>query len=148
MDAAVAIFQQLGANDSLIYQFVVFVVVFVIAKFGFFNHLQKVLETREDKTVKLEGNAEAKFEEVNKLSVEYKERIQSANREAREKFDKEKFEIEKSEEARYRSHEKEISEFIDKSRNEILMDLQSKKEQVMNEADQLANSLVQKITKG
>lgn len=148
MDAVVAIFRQLGANESIVYQFAIFLVVFLIAKFGFFNHLQRVLETREDKTVKLEGNAEAKFEEVNRLSSEYKSRIQAANKEAREKFDKEKSEIEKAEEGRYRSHEKDISEYIDSSRNEVMADLQSKKDQVMNEADQLANSLVQKITKG
>ena len=148
MDAVVAIFRQLGADQSLLYQFIVFVVVFLIAKFGFFNHLQNILETREEKTVKLEGNADAKFEEVNKLAVEYKERIHSANKEAREKFDQEKSSIEKNEESRYRKHEKEISEYIEKSRNEVVAELQAKKNEVMTEADQLASSLVQKITKG
>lgn len=148
MDAVVAIFQQLGADSSLIYQFAIFVVVFLVSKFGFFNHLQKVLVTREEKTVKLEGNAEAKFEEVNKLAEEYKARIQGANKEAREKFDKEKSGIEKEQEARYRKHEKEISEYIDSSRNEALKELESKKEAVMAEAGQLASNLVQKITKG
>ncbi len=148
MDAVVAIFRQLGADQSLLYQFIVFVVVFIIAKFGFFNHLQNVLETREEKTVKLEGNADAKFEEVSKLASEYKERIHSANKEAREKFDQEKSIIEKNEESRYRKHEKEISEYIEKSRNEVVNELQSKKNEVMAEADQLASSLVQKITKG
>lgn len=148
MDAVVAIFRQLGADQSLLYQFIVFVIVFIIAKLGFFNHLQNILETREEKTVKLEGNADAKFEEVNKLASEYKERIHSANKEAREKFDQEKTEIEKLEESRYRKHEKEISEYIEKSRNEVVAELQSKKNEVMSEADQLASSLVQKITKG
>lgn len=148
MDAVLAIFKQLGANESLLYQFIIFVSVFLIAKFGFFNHLQRILETREDKTVKLEGNADAQFEEVSRLTSEYKDRIQSANKEAREKFDKEKFEIEKKEEGRYREHEKEISAYIESSRNEIMKELDSKKQEVMNEADQLANSLVQKITKG
>lgn len=148
MDAVVAIFEQLGADKSLLYQFVIFVVVFVVAKFGFFQHLQNVLETREDRTVKLEGNAEAKFEEVNRLSEEYKQRIHTANKEAREKFDKEKFSVEKDEETRYRSKEKEISEYVDNSRTELLQGLQAKKDQVMKEADQLAETLVQKITKG
>ena len=50
MDAFVAIFQQLGANESLVYQFVIFVIVFLIAKFGFFNHLQKMgIKTKIDK---------------------------------------------------------------------------------------------------
>jgi len=137
MDAVVAIFQQLGANESLVYQFAIFVIVFLVAKFGFFNHLQAILDTRVEKTVKLEGNAEAKFEEVNKLSAEYKEKIKTANKEAKSKVDAGKMEITKAEEARYRQQETEVNKYVESSRAEV-----------MNEADQLANSLVQKITKG
>ena len=148
MDAFVAIFQQLGANESLVYQFAVFVVVFLIAKFGFFNHLQKMLDTREEKTVKLESNAEAKFEEINKLSAEYKEKIRTANKEAKAKLDAGKMEIVKAEEARYRQHESEVNQYVETSRSEVLKEVQAKKDQVMSEAEQLANTLVQKITKG
>ncbi|MCO4752938.1 MAG: ATP synthase F0 subunit B [Bacteriovoracaceae bacterium] len=148
MDAVVAIFQQLGANESLVYQFAIFVIVFLVAKFGFFNHLQAILDTRVEKTVKLEGNAEAKFEEVNKLSAEYKEKIKTANKEAKSKVDAGKMEITKAEEARYRQQETEVNKYVESSRAEVQKEVQAKKDEVMNEADQLANSLVQKITKG
>ncbi len=148
MDAVVAIFQQLGANESLVYQFAIFVIVFLVAKFGFFNHLQAMLDTRVEKTVKLEGNAEAKFEEVNKLSAEYKEKIHTANKEAKSKVDAGKMEITKAEEARYRQQETEVNKYVETSRSEVQKEVQAKKDEVMNEADQLANSLVQKITKG
>lgn len=148
MDAFVAIFQQLGANESLVYQFVIFVIVFLIAKFGFFNHLQKMLDTREEKTVKLESNAEAKFEEINKLSAEYKDKIQTANKEAKAKVDAGKMDIIKTEEARYRQHENEVNEYVESSRSEVQKEVQAKREEVMSEAEQLANTLVQKITKG
>ncbi|MEX0799240.1 MAG: ATP synthase F0 subunit B [Bacteriovoracaceae bacterium] len=148
MDAVVAIFQQLGANESIIYQFVIFLIVFIVAKLVFFNHLQNILETREEKTVKLEGSAEARFEEVNKLSSEYKDKIQKANKEAKSKLESGKGAIIKVEESRYREREKEINHFIENSRNETLKDVKAKKDQVMSEAEQLASSLVQKITKG
>ena len=63
MEMFVDIFKQLGANESLVHQFIIVVVMFFLTKFLFLNHLQRILETREDKTVNLEGDAEKQFEE-------------------------------------------------------------------------------------
>ncbi len=148
MDVVLSIFQQLGANSSLLTQFLITAVIFVLAKVLFFDHLQNVLDSREDKTTKLEGNAEKQFEEVNKLSNAYKEKIQAANKEAKGKFDSAKGEISKTLEASYKAEESEIDTYVEASRKEVEKELHVKKEQIMNDAEQLATSLVQKITKG
>lgn len=148
MDSVIAIFSQLGADKSLVYQFVIFVTTFILAKLLFFNHLQKVLETRTAKTVGLEDSAEAKFEEVNKMSKEYKEKISAANKEAKSKLDNEKAEIIKTEEKRYRDYESDVNAEVDEARKKVMSELSEKKVQIMNEAESLASNLVNQITKG
>jgi len=148
MDVVLTIFKQLGADFTLLIQFIITAVIFILAKVLFFDHLQNVLNTREDKTVKLEGNAEKQFDEVNKLSKSYKEKIHAANKDAKAKFDTAKAEISKSFEATYKSEETTIDSFVETSRKEVQKDLLVKKENVMKNAEQLATSLVQKITKG
>ena len=63
MEMFVDIFKQLGANQSLIHQFAIIVIVFYLSKSVFIKHLQQILENREDRTVNLEGNAEKQFED-------------------------------------------------------------------------------------
>jgi F0F1-type ATP synthase membrane subunit b/b' len=148
MEMAVDIFKQLGANESLVHQFVIIVVMFYLTKFLFIDHLQKVLDTREDKTVNLEGSAEKQFEEIEKIQKEYKEKMQSVNKSLKEKTESSKNEIIKREEAKYRAQENEINTFIETSRKEIEAEINGKKDKVLEDAEQLAGGLVQKMTKG
>lgn len=148
MDMVLGIFAQLGADKTLWYQFAIVVVMYLLSKTLFFGHLQTVLESREEKTVKLEGNAEKQFEEVNKIASEYKEKIGAATKSAREKLESEKSEITKSLEANYKAEEKKINDYIDASRKESEAKLQEQKDKILSDAEGLANTLVQKITKG
>ncbi len=147
MEMFVDIFKQLGANESLVHQFAIIVIMYFLTKYLFINHLQNLLEIREDKTVNLEGDAEKQFKEITKVQDEYKEKLQSANRTIKLKLDEKKSEIIKKEESVYREHELEINKFIENSRKEIEAEINTKKEKVLSEAEQLANTLVQKITK-
>ena len=148
MDMMVDIFKQLGANESLMYQFGIVVVMYFLTKFLFLDHLQKVLDTREDKTVNLEGNAEKQFAEIDKLQKEYKEKMLTVNKSLKEKADKSKNEIIKTHEKKYRSEEEQVNSFIEKSRKEIESEIEEKKDKIMQEAEQLASNLVQRMTKG
>jgi F0F1-type ATP synthase membrane subunit b/b' len=148
MDSVIAIFSQLGADSSIVFQFAIFVTTFLLAKLLFFNHLQKVLETRTEKTVGLEDSAEAKFEEINRMSKEYKEKISEANKEAKSTLDTHKTEIIKTEEKRYRDYEQEVNAEVDQARKKVESEISEKKEQIMNEAESLATSLVNQITRG
>lgn len=148
MDMVVDIFKQLGANESLVHQFIIIVVMFYLTKFLFLNHLQEVLDVREDKTVNLEGSAEKQFEEISKIQDAYKEKMQTVNKEIKADYEDKKNTIVKREESVYREKESEINSFIEKSRLEIESEIKEKKDKVMNDAEQLAGGLVQKITKG
>lgn len=148
MEMMVDIFKQLGADGSLVHQFVIVVVMYFLTKFLFLDHLQTVLDTREDKTVNLEGSAEKQFEEINKIQSEYKEKMQTVNKSLKEKTETAKNEIIKREESKYRAQEKEINTFIESSRKEIESEINEKKDKVLEDAEQLASGLVQKMTKG
>lgn len=148
MDLVIGILKQLGADSTLWQQFLIVTLMYFLSKYTFLDHLQKVIETREEKTVKLEDDAEKQFEEINKLSSEYKEKITSANKSARMKLDNFKKDVSKNLEGKYRSEEKNINDFIDNSRKEVEAELAQKKDQVLSDAESLANSLVEKIVKG
>lgn len=148
MEMVLGIFKQLGANDSLWYQLGIVVLMYFLTKVLFFDHLQKVLESREEKTVKLEGSADKQFEKVNKLASEYKDKINNANKDARTRLDQEKSEISKSLEVEYKKEEKTINDYIDSSRKDAEIKLKQQKDKILSDAEDLANSLVQKITRG
>ena len=148
MDVVLGIFDQLGADKSLIYQLVIFFVMFVLSKVLFFNHLQFVLENREEKTVKLEGNAEKQFQKISEMSASYKEKITAAHKQAKDQISNEKNQITKELESKYRDQEKEINLFVEKARIEANKEIDIKKDEVLAEAEQLADGLVQKLIRG
>lgn len=148
MDMVVDIFKQLGANESLLYQFVIVVVMFYLAKFLFLNHLQAILDHREDKTVNLEGSAEKQFSEIEKIQREYKEKLGLAKNEIKSTAELKKVEITKREEAIYRNHEKQAATFLDETRKQVEAEMAEKKKLLLNEAEELATSLVEKVVKG
>jgi F0F1-type ATP synthase membrane subunit b/b' len=148
MDMLIGIFKQLGANETIVYQIAIIIVMFVIAKFLFVNHLQSILETREDKTVKLEGNTEKQFAEITKIQNDYRDKIKTANKSVKSKIESAKAEIAKNEEAKYKLQETEINKYISTSRKEVEAEISGKKDKVLADADSLSTSLIQKITEG
>ena len=148
MDMVLGIFAQLGADKTLWYQFAIITVMYLLSKALFFGHLQNIIESREEKTVGLEGSAEKQFEEVNKLAANYKEKIGTATKSAKAKLDSDRSEISKSLEKNYKSEEKKINDYIDESRKESEANLKVQKDKILSDAEDLASSLVQKITRG
>ena len=148
MEIVVEIFKQLGADESLLHQFIIVVVMFFVTKMLFFNHLKNVILTREERTVKLAGNAEKQFEEINKIQNDYKEKIQKAHKEIKSQNDEKKSAVVKTEEAKYRAQEKEINDFIESSRKKAEAEINEKKDGIMKDAENLASELVNKIAKG
>lgn len=148
MDAVVAIFSQLGVNQSVIIQFVLFVVFFLLMKVVFLNTLQAVILKREEKTVTLSGESDLKLEEIKRLSQVYNEKISEKNREVKASVDFRKQAITKTEEQKYKEEETSQAKILEAKRIEIESELNSKKAEVLSQATSLANTLVQKVTKG
>lgn len=145
MDTVQAIFTQLGVNSSLLPQFIIVVVTFLLAQFLFLGRLQEVLETREEKTVKLESSADETIEKVSRMSAEYKQKIDEASRSSLAVATEKKQQITTKYTQQYKQVEKEVGQFVDSSRNEFTKEVTGNKDKYMAEADTLAQSLVQKI---
>lgn len=139
------ILTQMGVDGSLAYQFVIIVAVFVIANFLFLGKLQDVLEVREEKTVKLENSADETLEKVTSLQGEYKVKIDEANRAALKNATDKKQQIAAKYTEQYKSVEREVNNFVDKSRNEFSKEIASNKDKYLAESETLAQTLVQKI---
>lgn len=145
METVQAIFTQLGVNSSLLPQFITVVVIFILAQVLFLGKLQEVLETREKKTVKLEGAADETMEKVAAMQTEYKQKIEDANRVALKDATEKKQKITQKYTEQFKTTEKEVNQFVDQSRADFSKEVASNKDKYLSEADALAQSLVQKI---
>ncbi len=145
METFTAIFTQLGVDSSLVPQFVIITLVFIIAQFLFLVKLQNVIETREEKTVQLESSADETIEKVQRMQTEYKAKIEDANRTALKNSTEKKQKITQKYSDQYKQTEKEVNAFVDNSRNEFTKEVAGNKDKYLAEADSLAQSLVQKI---
>lgn len=145
MDTVQAIFTQLGVDSSLLPQFVIVVVVFLLAQFLFLRRLQEVLETREEKTVKLENSADDILEKVTRMQGEYKTKMEDANRTTLKIATDQKHLIAEKYTEQYKQVEKEMNQQVDQSRNQFSKEVSENKSKYLAEADALAQSLVQKI---
>lgn len=145
METFTAIFTQLGVDSSLVPQFLIILMSFVIAHFLFLGKLQNVLETREEKTVKLESNADETIEKVHRMQAEYKSKIEEANRSALKYSTEKKQRVSQKYSDHYKQTEKEINAYVDQSRNDFTNEVAGNKDKYLAEADSLAQSLVNKI---
>jgi len=140
-----AIFTQLGVDSSLWPQFIIVLVLFILAQKLFLGKLQTVLETREANTVGLETSADETIEKVTKMQSEYKLKIEDANRTALKISSDKKQQITQKYTESYKQTEKEVGQFVDQSRNEFSKELEGSKDKYLAEAESLSQSLVQKI---
>ncbi len=145
MGTVQAIFAQLGVDSSLLPQFIIVCAVFALAQVLFLGKLQYVLETREEKTVKLESSADETIEKVSRMQAEYKSKVDEANRSTLKTASEKKHKIAEKYTSQFKQVEKEVNHFVDQSRNDFSLELASNKEKYLSEADSLAQSLVQKI---
>lgn len=145
METVQAIFTQLGVNTSLLWQFIIVLAIFVLAQYLFLGKLQEVLETREEKTVKLENAADETIEGVTRMQTEYKAKIDQAQREALKISTDKKQKITHKYTDQYKQTEREVNQFVDQSRNDFRKEVETNKEKYLAETNSLAQSLVQKI---
>lgn len=145
METVQAIFTQLGVDSTLLPQFLIVVTVFVLAQFMFLGRLQEVLETREEKTVKLESSADETLETVSRMKNEYNQKIEQAHRAALKESTEKKQVIAQKYAEQYKQTEREVNQYVEQSRNEFSKEVAGNKDKYLSEAETLAQSLVQKI---
>ena len=145
MGAVVEIFKKLQVDETIFYQFFIFLILFVILKPLLFDKLLFVIQMREGKTTKLEGHADKKFAKSEKLAEEYNEKIKSVNSKAHKKFHDEKVSIEKEQKEKISKFSKELEGEIQARREKFAQEFEKREKDVTQKVDGLTDKLVNKL---
>lgn len=145
MDTLIGMVDQLGLDQSIIFQFFLALTLFFLAKVLFANKLQSVIENRERKTVIREKEAEEVFNKANKLAENYNQSIDVAKKEAQKNFNEKRSEVVKAFGADITKAENEIEDFINKARADNEKEVSRKKQEIFANASELTDFLVNTI---
>jgi F0F1-type ATP synthase membrane subunit b/b' len=145
MDTFLAVFTSLGVDSSLLIQIIIIAIAFFASKLLFLNQLQFILENREEKTIKLENNADENMNKVTKMMTDYKQKTDSAMKEAMKNFNDKKQAITKKMDDFFKTTEKEVNLQIESSREKIEKDISENQSKYLQEVDALSEDLIKKI---
>ncbi|WP_372653558.1 hypothetical protein [Halobacteriovorax sp.] len=146
MDTFLNIFKSLGADFTFFYQLALVLVFYFALKYSLFGKLQEVLELRENKTTKLEGNANKKFAEAEELAQKYKSELSKANQEAYTFLTDKKNNALDVQKSKLKEVENQLNIQVEAKRKEFMAELEVHKNNVLKEADSLSGDLVNKLT--
>jgi F-type H+-transporting ATPase subunit b len=146
MDTILNIFKSLGADITFFYQLVLVIVFYFALKMSLFSKLQEVLDLRENKTTKLDGNANKKFAEAEELSLKYKSELDKANQEAFSIVSAKKEESLNTQKVKVKEIDGKLNAEIDEKRKVFMAELETHKTNILKEADSLSGDLVNKLT--
>jgi len=137
----------LGVDASILNQFVIAILVFILAKVVLFNKLKEVVETRESKTIALDEKANKNFDQANEVIEKYKRRLDEAYKKAKVFVTHEKEKVIKREEKTVKDATEQTEKHFLSAKSEFEKEVSANRQQLLAEVDSLAGSLVDKVTK-
>ena len=126
-------------------QFVIICILYFILDFLFFKKLLFVLQHRENKTTKLEEEANKKLDEAEILANEYNGKIEKINSEVYKDTQSKKHLIEEKEKENLKKAELQINSEIEKQRKQIEDEISEKRKDVFQNQKQLSETFVEKL---
>lgn len=141
------IIKSLKIDQTVILQFVIFVIFFNIIAPVLFKRLQEILDLREAKTTKLDSSANHIFKQADDLHEQYNGKIEKTHQDAHALATKKKNETLASEKAVLTSAEEKLSAEYGVKKDALVKELAEKRNSVMAEAEKLSGNLLDKLTK-
>lgn len=138
---------QLGIDITVLYQFMVFFLGYLLLSNVLFKKVLFVLKTRDDKTTKLEANANEAFDKAEKLAVEYKEKIDQAYTEAQAEFQAVKNTALDEQKKVITQEEQKLAQMVDAETKVFVEETNKSKEQVLAQSGDLTQNLVEKLVR-
>ena len=126
-------------------QFLIICILYFILDFLFFKKLLFVLQHRENKTTKLEEEANKKLDEAEILANEYNGKIEKINSEVYKDTQSKKYLIEEKEKENLKKAELQINSEIEKQRKQIEDEISEKRKDVFQNQKQLSETFVEKL---
>ncbi len=146
MDMILNVFQRLNIDSTIIPTFIIVILFFILINFIFFKPLLSVIMTREEKTTKLEDEANAKAASATQMMNEYKAKQENAFADTQKILKAKKAELLKSQREKYLAAEKEINSKSEQEISTMLNELSSRREEVLSKSGELSKILVEKLT--
>jgi len=138
---------QLGIDITVLYQFLVFFFGYLLLSNVLFKKVLFVLKTRDDKTTKLEANANEAFDKAEKLAVEYKEKIDQAYTEAQAEFLSVKTSALEQQKDVITAEEKKLAQMVESETKVFVEETNKSKEKVLAQSDDLTKNLIEKLVR-
>lgn len=145
MEMLQTILGQLNINTTVFTQFITVFALFIVAKYLFYSKLQEVLEQRHEQTTGLESQADATFEKVEALKEEYENKMSGARLKASQQLKEAKQKIIAKFDEKYGEREKIVENRIEEANQKISGEVNSQKESLLGQSQNLADDLVAKI---
>lgn len=139
------VFTKLGVDQTIFYQFAIVVVLYFILKNLFFNKLKEVIVLREDKTTKLEGQANAKLQQSQKMADNYKSKMDKIYLESQEKFRERKSKLAHEEKEKLDHFEDKLQNDYETQMHKLSDEMKVKKADAFKKTEELSHSLVNKL---
>ncbi len=146
MEMIITIFKSLGVDQTVFIQFVSLIIIFTLVSNLLFKKLKEVLELREKRTVKLEGNAHAVYKKADELAEQYRAHIEKTHQESHLHTQKKKAEALDKEAKIIKETEEKLQKDYEEKRAKLLADFNSHKAKSLEEVDSLSKKLVEKLT--
>ncbi|MBF0367583.1 MAG: hypothetical protein HQK50_18555 [Oligoflexia bacterium] len=147
MGQVLDILQRLGVDQSFYYQLAIIFFMLLACKFLLLDLLLKVIRQREEKTVKLEVDANQKLAKSEQFLKQYDEGIDQTYREIKKMVYEKRREIAFGQKSILKKADEEIKLKIDKERATFSEKIQAMKEQNKGEIKGLMDSFLEKMTK-
>jgi F0F1-type ATP synthase membrane subunit b/b' len=146
MSGVINVFQKLGVDESVFTVFILVIVLYFVLKHLFFESLLFVITNRENKTTKLEGLANKKFQEAEQMSAKYKEQIDEAQNSNFERLKGENKKLTDYHKTEYKKFENEMNKDFEKKVSEYQEELDSNKNKVMAHSEELSQLVLDKFS--
>ncbi len=141
------IIKSLKIDQTVIIQFILFIVGFNIIAPLLFKRIQEILDLREAKTTKLDSSANHIFKQADDLSEQYKGKIEKTHQDSQAIATKKKNDALAAEKDILTSAEEKLTAEYEAKKSVLVKELAEKRNVVMAEAEKLSSNLLDKLTK-
>ena len=147
MDMVLTIFKSLGVDQTVFIQFAILIVMFFLISALLFTKLQEVLELRETKTSKLEGNAHAIYKQADELAEQYRAKVEKTHQDSHHFNQKKKADLNIIEKEKLKTAEDKFSNEYEEKKLIIKKEIEAQRASLLSRVDELSGDLVLKLTK-
>ena len=147
VDALIKIFSQLGVDWTIFVQFFIFLVLYFVLKNLFFNKLLEVLQFRENKTTKLEQEANKRMALADEMAKRYREQLDAIHHNAQGQLEKHQKEVIEGKKNVLQREEEKLGAQVEQMRDQCVKEFQQTKGQLSKYVDDLAQELVNKFAR-